>query len=190
MKILLAFLIILALFMFEKAPFKEGFEMRSDDLVGDVQSAYSTIKGMSKDIALGSKELGQPIGRIVVPANCSNVLIKQDGRYHLHNTRKATIAGINPITFDNLEDYSEFVRWQRANGIRCPVLSLQQTSDGEFITNKNIPNYEDIIGLPQWSLLQDAGRTKGNYPAHDQANQDIGLITPLDMMRRRSGNNS
>jgi hypothetical protein len=190
MKLLVIFLIIFALFMFEKAPFKEGFDIRSDDLVGEVRAAYPTLKGMAKDVAIGSKELGQPIGRIVVPANCSNVLIKQEGKYYLHNTRKASIPGINPITFNNLEDYSEFVRWQRANGIRCPVLSLQQTSDGEFIANQNIPNCEDIIGLPQWSLLQDAGRTKGNYPSYDQTNQEIGLITPLDMMRRRSGNNS
>jgi hypothetical protein len=168
---------------------REGFEMRSDDLVGDVKAAFAG--GLVKpkpEVGRGSAELGGVVGRIVIPASCPNVLIKQGERFYLHNTRKAEVPGVNPIVFENLEDYTEFIRWQRMNGIRCPVLSLQETSDGEFIANGNIPNCEDIVGLPQWSLLEDAGRTKGNIPAFDGRNQDVGLITPLDMIRRRGGN--
>lgn len=170
---------------------REGFEMRSDDLVGDVKAAFAG--GLAKpkpDVGRGSAEIGGVVGRIVIPTSCPNVLIKQGERFYLHNTRKAEVPGVNPIVFENLEDYTEFIRWQRMNGIRCPVLSLQETSDGEFIANGNIPNCEDIVGLPQWSLLEDAGRTKGNIPAFDGRNQDVGLITPLDMIRRRGGNTS
>jgi hypothetical protein len=37
----------------------------------------------------------------------------------------AKVPGVNPVEFDNLEDYTEFLDWQRSQGIRCPVLFLQ-----------------------------------------------------------------
>jgi hypothetical protein len=175
---------------------KEGFEMmRSDDLVSEVRSAIAggLVKSghfIERGGVVGDSPFQHVAGKIVIPANCPNLLIKQGERYHLHNTRKAEVPGINPITFDNLEDYTEFIKWQRMNGIRCPILSLQQTNEGEFIMNNNIPNVMDTIDLAQWSLLEDAGRTKGNVPSFDEQNQDIGLITPLDMLRRRGGNTS
>ena len=61
--------------------------------------------------------------------DCPNLLIKQDGKLILKNTRKQEVPGVNPITFKNLEEYNQFIRWQRANGILCPVLYLEQTYD-------------------------------------------------------------
>ena len=57
-----------------------------------------------------------------IPSKCPNVLIKKDSKYILKNNRKADIPGVNPIEFDNLEEYVEFIEWQRSQGIRCPVL--------------------------------------------------------------------
>jgi hypothetical protein len=41
------------------------------------------------------------------------------------------VPGVNPVEFDNLEDYTEFLDWQRSQGIRCPVLYLQETYDAQ-----------------------------------------------------------
>ena len=49
----------------------------------------------------------------------------------MQNTKLAQVPGVNPIMFNNLEDYVEFIQWQRRNGIRCPVLYLQQTYDAQ-----------------------------------------------------------
>ena len=59
--------------------------------------------------------------------SCPNLLIQKDSRFYLYNSKLAKVPGVNPIEFDNLEDYVEFLDWQRSQGIRCPVLYLQQT---------------------------------------------------------------
>ena len=122
--------------------------------------------------------------------DCPNLLIKKDKRYHLVNTSKARIPGVNPITFDNLEDYSEFLQWQRRMGINCPVLYFQQTYDTQGKASyRHLPNAEQPeIGLPtQVTKLIDAGHSQppfnyGLYPGFDPMNQYIGDITPLDKM--------
>ena len=62
---------------------------------------------------------------------CPNLLIQKDSAFYLHNTELAEVPGVNPIVFTNLEDYTEFIDWQRSQGIRCPVLYLQQTYDAQ-----------------------------------------------------------
>jgi hypothetical protein len=62
---------------------------------------------------------------------CPNLLIQKDSKFYLHNTELAEVPGVNPIEFTNLEDYSEFIDWQRSQGIRCPILYLQQTYDAQ-----------------------------------------------------------
>ena len=62
---------------------------------------------------------------------CPNLLIQKDSKFHLYNSKLAEIPGVNPIEFDNLEEYVEFLDWQRSQGIRCPVLYLQSTYDAQ-----------------------------------------------------------
>ena len=62
---------------------------------------------------------------------CPNLLIQKDSKFYLHNTEIAEVPGVNPIEFTNLEDYTEFIDWQRSQGIRCPILYLQQTYDAQ-----------------------------------------------------------
>ena len=62
---------------------------------------------------------------------CPNLLIQKGTRFYLYNSKVAKVPGVNPVEFDNLEDYTEFLDWQRSQGIRCPVLYLQETYDAQ-----------------------------------------------------------
>jgi len=62
---------------------------------------------------------------------CPNLLIQKGSSFYLFNSRVAKVPGVNPIEFENLEDYTEFLAWQRSQGIRCPVLYLQHTYDAQ-----------------------------------------------------------
>lgn len=131
---------------------------------------------------------------------CPDILIQKDKEIYLHNSRLAKIPGINPIRFNNLEDYVEYVKWQRSQGLECPVLYLQRTYDAQGNSvYKNRPSpLEKEGGLPvisgldlnnvnNRSLLFDASRdnlpwNKNLFPGFDPDDQNIGLITPLDKM--------
>jgi hypothetical protein len=58
---------------------------------------------------------------------CPNVLIQKGVKYYLYNSKLAEVPGVNPIQFEHLEDYVEFMNWQRSQGIRCPILYLQHS---------------------------------------------------------------
>lgn len=60
---------------------------------------------------------------------CPNILIQKGNDFYLYNSRMAKVPGVNPLRFNSLEDYTEFVSWQRSQGIRCPVLYLQRSYD-------------------------------------------------------------
>jgi hypothetical protein len=141
---------------------------------------------------------------------CPNMLIEKDGKYHLYNSKKKIVSGVNPITFDNLEDYTKYIEWQNNKNISCPILYLQYSTDtqnNELIQVK--PSiFENDGGLPvkiKDLLKQDTDAdnkildaTKDNnevfntnmFNGFDSQNQDIGLDTPLDKIFHQPGNKS
>lgn len=60
---------------------------------------------------------------------CPNMLIQQDSKYYLYNSKMKEIEGINPLVFNNLEEYVDFLKLKRSKNINCPILFLQQTYD-------------------------------------------------------------
>ena len=44
---------------------------------------------------------------------CPNLLIQKGTKYYLYNSNIAQVPGVNPIEFNNLEEYTEFLEWQR-----------------------------------------------------------------------------
>jgi hypothetical protein len=80
---------------------------------------------------------------------CPNMLIQKGSRFYLYNSKLATVPGVNPVEFENLEDYTEFLDWQKSQGIRCPVLYLQETYDAQ---GKKVYKIRPSVSEPQAGL--------------------------------------
>jgi hypothetical protein len=93
---------------------------------------------------------------------CPNMLIQKGAAFYLYNTKLAEVPGVNPVRFNNLEEYVEFLDWQRSQGIRCPVLYLQEVYDSQGnMTYKARPGVTDPQGgLPPTTASLDANVTQ------------------------------
>lgn len=131
---------------------------------------------------------------------CPNILIQKDNKIYLYNSKEVKVPGVNPIVFNNLDDYIEYTKWQRSQNIKCPILFLQHTYDtqGKSVykarpdpldlqggLNQNAPIDSAID--KKITKLRDASRNdppynKNLYPGFDPDNQYIGEDTPLDKM--------
>lgn len=132
--------------------------------------------------------------------NCPNLLIKKDGKIFLQNTNKAEIPGVNPIVFNNLGEYDEFMEWLRSQGVRCPILYLEHENNAQGengyrllrnVDDKGInmtPVLDEIYNrLPNQQKLSDSGYTANNFPGFDPNNQYQGVETPLDKLHHIQG---
>uniref|UniRef100_A0A6C0EVA4 Uncharacterized protein n=1 Tax=viral metagenome TaxID=1070528 RepID=A0A6C0EVA4_9ZZZZ len=131
-----------------------------------------------------------------ISAECPNTMIKDGEKILLYNPKLAKIPGVNPIQLDSLEDYEEYIAWQRANKLNCPILHLEKVfnTQGEsmyeikpsFATdlatggiNHSLP----VIRKKSCTLdatLDDPPYNMGQYPAYDKDNQDIGRLNAID----------
>ena len=130
---------------------------------------------------------------------CPNILLERDGKFYLYTSSLAKVPGVNPLQFDNLEDYVEFMDWQRSQGIRCPVLYLQRAYDAQgapvYKARSSVKGFQP--GLPDIQLEHPPSRvdatTSGSgsaipafnahsYPGFDAHGQDIGTDNPVDRM--------
>lgn len=130
---------------------------------------------------------------------CPNLLIKKNNQLHLINTKKAMIPGVNPIKFDNLEEYAEFVKYQKYMNIRCPILFYEETYDTQnnkgyrlmndpfnkkpglpsnFSNNYNVKNRK-IVEIND-ATLDNPPYNKGQYSGYDEQDQLIGVKTKID----------
>ena len=135
-------------------------------------------------------------------SECPNLLVQKGSEIHLLKKNKAIIPGVNPIRFNNLEEYVEFLKWQRKMGIHCPVLYFQQTYDAQNnLKYRMLPDLVDKnAGLPshiqaQEQPLYDASHddmpfNKASYPGFDEQDQYIGVYTPLDKLYHSSSSPS
>lgn len=93
---------------------------------------------------------------------CPNILYQKGTDYFLYNSNLATIPGVNPLQFKNLEEYVEFSEWQRRQGIKCPILYVQEAYDTQGNTvYKARPSPTDMHGgLPD--LILNDGHSNMN----------------------------
>ena len=138
---------------------------------------------------------------------CPNMLVKKGKELHLINTKKALIPGVNPIKFNSLEDYAEYVEWSKKVGIKCPILYYEQTYntqnergfrllDDPLNPSAGLPSNPPATRQPaQTQMLTDANRddppyNENNFSGFDGDNQYIGVKTPLDNITLQQENGS
>lgn len=133
---------------------------------------------------------------------CPNLLIQKGPKYYLYNSNLVQVPGVNPVTFNNLEEYNEFLTWQRNAGIKCPVLYVQNTYDAQGNrVYKMRPNVNELEGgLPpsipppvEFTKLVDAAHAdkpynENSYPGFDQSSYYVGSYTPLDALKNAEAN--
>lgn len=132
---------------------------------------------------------------------CPNMLIERENNYYLYNNKLAIVPGVNPIQFKTLEEYVEFIEWQRGQGINCPVIQLQYSTDPQnnalykvkpniFDSQGGLPDTNSKDNTPQGLYSNDRSEifdanmddppfNQGRV-GYDPMNQYIGLDTPID----------
>lgn len=130
---------------------------------------------------------------------CPTTLIQDGAKYLLFNDNLPEEEGVNPLVLDSLDDYLEFLYWQRKQNINCPVLYLQSNINTqgkkEYRVVNNIEQPEGsnatmkrkLAANPPMVKLTDASRDSkvynvNQYAGFDPYNQNIGDYTPLDKM--------
>lgn len=152
----------------------------------------------------GNPKLLEGLRTINGELRCPNLLIQKGTKYYLYNSNLAQVPGVNPIEFNDLAEYTQFLEWQRGAGIRCPVLYVQNTYDaqGERVYKVRPSVTELEGGLPpttpvplplKFTKLVDATRAdkpynQGSYPGFDQSSYYVGAVTPLDQIENSNYN--
>lgn len=81
---------------------------------------------------------------------CHNMLIKEDNKYYLYNSKVKEIPGVNPLVFNDLDEYVDFLKLQKSKNINCPILFLQQTYDTQ--------------GKPSFAMRSSPTELEGGLP--------------------------
>ena len=118
--------------------------------------------------------------------DCPNLLIQKGSKLYLKYTNKAKIPGVNPIEFNNLEEYVEFTEWQRHQKIQCPVLFLKREYDAQ---NKEV--YKKHSDASE--ILPGIQSVPANINTHKRGNVNInnkGADSYSDLLKDASKDNT
>lgn len=147
-------------------------------------------------------------------SKCPNLLISSGANVLLYNTTIPEIPGKNPIIFDSLDDYIQYLEVQKQNGQDvCPVLYLQQEVDaqGKDVyriqpkrqyweqglppiydpTNNQIlsPNHGQVVPIRDADRLNPPYNAN-NYPGFDPQGLYNGVRTDLDKRHQSTATTS
>ncbi len=139
--------------------------------------------------------------------DCPDLLIRRGTRLQLINTKNKRIPGINPIYFQNLDEYVQYIRFLKSTGKNCPILYFQETYDTQnrkgyrllpdpLEPNAGLPSHinpaqKELDKIPKLIpnvLLMDSNRddppyNQNQYSGFDEQDQYVGAITPLDKIQ-------
>ena len=137
-------------------------------------------------------------------STCPDVLIHKDNYYLLYNTKEAQIEGKNPIKFNSISEYTQYMIDASNSGMNCPILFLQKEYDPQ---NKEVYKIQPSPyfvegGLPALPLnvydacfnhpdpIADASRENGfnqnMYPGYDPTSQYVGRFTQVDSIHNKT----
>jgi hypothetical protein len=130
-----------------------------------------------------------------VTGQCPTTLIKDGNNYLVYNPNYAGVPGVNPMKMSSLEDYKEYVEWQRANKLKCPILHLEKVFDAQGAPMYEIrPSFDQTLNIggmnhnlpvvqttPNMQYMKDNAIDRppfncNQYPSYDKDNQNIGLL--------------
>ena len=66
-----------------------------------------------------------------VSGKCPTTLIKDGSQYYIYDPSMAKVPGVNPIQFKNLDEYKEYIEWQRRSNLQCPILHLEKVYNAQ-----------------------------------------------------------
>ena len=136
-----------------------------------------------------------------ISGDCPNTMIKDGDKILIYNPKHPKVPGVNPIQMGSLEDYEQYVAWQRANKMNCPILHLEKVFDTQgtekyqvkdnFSINSNncdggvnhsIPVVKET---PELGKIIDASLDSPPYnsnqmPGYDPLDQDVGRKNVID----------
>jgi hypothetical protein len=130
-----------------------------------------------------------------ISGQCPTTIIKDGNKILLYTPEYAHVPGVNPIEMKNLEEYKEYIEWQRANKLKCPILHLEKVFDTQgapmyeirpsFVTelnvggmNHNLPVVKNNANVKKTmdAALNNSPFNCNQYESYDKDNQNIGII--------------
>ena len=154
-----------------------------------------------EEMYLNKENLSQSNKEGFVSGQCPTTMIKKGNQILLYNPKMVKVPGVNPIVLSSLKEYKDYVKWQRANKINCPILHLERVYGAQGEENYEIKN-SFLLNEPSGPLNHDlpvvhktpnvsellnahydnnTPYNKHSYPAFDPYNQNIGSMTKLDL---------
>ena len=130
-----------------------------------------------------------------VAGQCPTTLIKDGENILVYNPNYASVPGVNPMKMNSLEDYKEYIEWQRANKLNCPILHLEKVFDTQGSPmyevrpsfdqtlniggmNHNLPRVQTSPNIKKIldNALDNYPYNANQYESYDKENQNIGLL--------------
>lgn len=138
---------------------------------------YFCVKAPTEDIEGFDENDDDKTITLSTDEKCPNLLIQEDGGISLLSTEEKRVPGVNPMRFNNLEEYVEFIEWQRSQGVNCPVLFLQKTEDAQgTVSYRARPDIENPQGGLCSTSLDDIKKRCETMPIKpDLDNLNLGI---------------
>lgn len=102
---------------------------------------------------ISNRDVGRPDSE---NKTCFDMMINNGENILLYNTNMPEMIGVNPLTFNNLDEYIKYLDNQRNDGLTCPILYLQKefSAQGDDVYRiRPDPFNNDNGGLSQNSVL-------------------------------------